>query len=263
MSCCKNKSEYIVAIPARYASTRFPGKPLVLVGGIPMIKRVCMQALKSDAKMVVACIDDERVESVLEGMDKVRVCMTSTDCNCGTDRLAQMIEKMQIDPETIIVNVQGDEPLINPEHIKQVATLLESSKADMSTLCFKIDNVKDVFDPNCVKVVFDKNGKALFFSRAPIPYERDNFKQKDITSLCFDHYHHIGIYAYKAGTVLKYSKMAQTTLEKSESLEQLRLMENGMSIAVGVALNPPETGVDTKEDLERINKILENQNSKC
>lgn len=159
MSCCKNKSEYIVAIPARYASTRFPGKPLVLVGGIPMIKRVCMQALKSDAKMVVACIDDERVESVLEGMDKVRVCMTSTDCNCGTDRLAQMIEKMQIDPETIIVNVQGDEPLINPEHIKQVATLLESSKADMSTLCFKIDNVKDVFDPNCVKVVFDKTVK--------------------------------------------------------------------------------------------------------
>lgn len=259
MSENEKKSEYIVAIPARYASTRFPGKPLVLVGGVPMIKRVCLQALKSDAKMVVACIDDKRVESVLDGMDKVRVCMTSTDCNCGTDRLAQMIEKLNIDPDTVIVNVQGDEPLINPEHIRQVASLLENSDADMSTLCFKIDNVKDVFDPNCVKVVFDRNGKALYFSRAPIPYERENFKQRDITELSFDHYHHIGIYAYRAGIVLKYSKMAQTSLEKSESLEQLRLMENGMTIVVGVALNPPETGVDTKEDLERINRILEKQ----
>lgn len=250
-------SDYIVAIPARFASTRFPGKPLVLVGGIPMIKRVCMQALKSDATKVVACIDDERVESVLDGLDKVEVCMTSQDCACGTDRLAQMIEKLNIEPETVIVNVQGDEPLINPEHIKQVANLLQTSGCDMATLCFRIDNIKDVFDPNCVKVVFDKDHKALYFSRAPIPYERDNFKKECIDDLEFDHYHHIGIYAYKAGTILKYSKMAQTTLEKAESLEQLRLMENGMSIAVDVTLNPPETGVDTQEDLDRINKILE------
>lgn len=250
-------TDYVVAIPARFASTRFPGKPLVLVGGIPMIKRVCMQALKSDAKKVVACIDDSRVESALTGMDKVEVCMTSQDCNCGTDRLAQMIEKLNIDENTIIVNVQGDEPLINPDHIRQVADLLENSNADMSTLCFKIDNVNDVFDPNCVKVVFDKNNKAMYFSRAPIPYERENFKNKDITSLEFDHYHHVGIYAYRAGTVLNYSKMPQVTLEKCESLEQLRLLQNGMSIVVGVTDNPPETGVDTPEDLERINRILE------
>lgn len=252
-------SDYIVAIPARYASTRFPGKPLVLVGGIPMIKRVCMQALKSEAKEVIACIDDERVNGVLEGLDKVKVCMTPNDCNCGTDRLAFMVEKMGITDDTTIVNVQGDEPLINPDHIKQVAKLLEDTKTDMSTLCFKIDNVKDVFDPNCVKVVFDKNNKALYFSRAPIPYERDNFKKECIDELDFDHYHHVGIYAYKAGTIKKYAKMPQTSLEKAESLEQLRLMENGMTISVGVALNPPETGVDTPEDLERINKILANQ----
>ncbi len=249
-------TDYIVAIPARFASTRFPGKPLVLVGGVPMIKRVCMQALKSDASKVVACIDDEKVSEVLSGMDKVEVCMTSSDCKCGTDRLAQMIEKMNIDLDTTVVNVQGDEPLINPEHIRQVAELLSSSKADMATLCFKIDNVEDVFDPNCVKVVFDKNKNALYFSRAPIPYERDNFKAKDVSELKFDHYHHIGIYAYKAGTVLKYSKMEQTELEKGESLEQLRLLENCMSIAVDVTSNPPETGVDTPEDLERINRIL-------
>lgn len=251
-------SEYIVAVPARFASTRFPGKPLALVGGVPMIKRVCAQALKSDASMVVACIDDERVEKALEGMDRVKICMTSTDCSCGTDRLAQMIEKMQISEDTVVVNVQGDEPLINPEHIKQVAALLLSSSCDMATLCFKIDNIEDVFDPNCVKVVFDKSNRALYFSRAPIPYERDNFKKGDITALDHEHYHHVGIYAYRAGTILKYSKMPQSSLEKAESLEQLRLMQNGMSVAVGVCAQPPETGVDTKEDLERINRLLEN-----
>lgn len=252
--------DYIVAIPARYASTRFPGKPLVLVGGIPMIKRVCMQALKSNAKSVVACVDDQRVADVLLNMEGTNVCMTSKDCACGTDRIASMIKTMNIDPETVIVNVQGDEPLINPEHIEQVASLLESSSCDMATLCFQIDNVKDVFDPNCVKVVFDKNYKALYFSRAPIPYERDNFKNKeisDISELMHKHYHHIGIYAYKAKTVLNYASMAQSSLELAESLEQLRLMEFCFSIAVAPTKNPPETGVDTQEDLDRINAILD------
>ena len=248
--------DYIVAIPSRFASTRFPGKPLVLVGGIPMVKRVCMQALKSKAKQVIACVDDERVSAVLNGMDKVQVCMTSTDCNCGTDRLAQMIKKLNIDENTVIVNVQGDEPLIDPKHIDQVAKLLEDTKADMATLCFEIDNVKDVFDLNCVKVVFDKNQKAIYFSRAPIPYERDNFKLGNVQELKHKHYHHVGIYAYKAKTVLEYATMSQTSLEIAESLEQLRLMENGKSIAVGICTEPPKTGVDTKEDLDRINAYL-------
>ncbi|MGN0901969.1 MAG: 3-deoxy-manno-octulosonate cytidylyltransferase, partial [Succinivibrio sp.] len=211
--------DYVVAIPARFASTRFPGKPLVLVGGIPMIKRVCMQALKSEAAKVIACIDDERTGEVLKDLDNVVVCNTPTDCSCGTDRIAYMIKSQNLDGDTVIINVQGDEPLINPEHINQVADLLESTGADMATLCFKIDNVEDVFDPNCVKVVFDKNYRALYFSRAPIPYERDNFKKGDVKELSFDHYHHIGIYAYKASTVLKYSSMEQTSLEVAESLE--------------------------------------------
>ncbi|MCR5536788.1 MAG: 3-deoxy-manno-octulosonate cytidylyltransferase [Succinivibrio sp.] len=252
-------SNYIVAIPARYASTRLPGKPLADINGVPMIRRVCEQALRSKAQQIVACVDDERVSAVLEGI-AATVCMTSKECKCGTDRIAEMIKLRQISEDTIVVNVQGDEPLINPQHIDQVAELLVSSGCDMATLCSKIDNIQDVFDPNCVKVVFDKQGRALYFSRAPIPFERGNFdKGAKTESLQFPHYHHIGIYAYKAGTVLKYTSMAQPEIERCESLEQLRLMYNGMSIAVGVTETPPETGVDTQADLMRVNAILKHQ----
>jgi 3-deoxy-manno-octulosonate cytidylyltransferase (CMP-KDO synthetase) len=246
--------DYIVAIPARYASTRLPGKPLASVGGEPMIRRVCEQALKSGASLVVACVDDERVRSVLDGCG-AEVCMTSQDCKSGTDRIAEMIRILGIPRSTTVVNVQGDEPLIDPGHISQVASLLESSGAGMATLCARITEPKDVFDPNCVKVVMDAKGYALYFSRAPIPYERGNF-DKNPTSLKFDHYHHIGIYAYKAGTVLDYTAMPQPEIEKCESLEQLRLMDAGFRIAVGVTGNPPEAGVDTAEDLARVNRIL-------
>ncbi len=253
-------SDYIVAIPARYASTRLPGKPLAEVGGMPMIRRVCMQALTSKAKQIIACVDDERVSDALKGLD-VTVCMTSKSCRCGTDRIAEMIGNLKVAPDTVVVNVQGDEPLINPEHIDTVARTLIDSDADMSTLCSRIDNIKDVFDPNCVKVVFDREGRALYFSRAPIPYERGNFAdESSVTELKFPHYHHIGIYAYRASTVLKYSAMAQPELEQCESLEQLRLMYNGMSIAVAVTERPPEAGVDTHEDLIRVNEILSGSN---
>lgn len=250
-------SEYIVAIPARYASTRLPGKPLVDVGGMPMIRRVCLQALKSGAAKVIACLDDERVRAALDGC-KAEICMTSPDCKCGTDRIAEMIKAMEISPELTIVNIQGDEPLINPEHIDQVAKLLLESGADMATLCAEITNLQDVFDPNCVKVVMDNRGMALYFSRAPIPYERDNFKvgQDKVKKLQFKHYHHIGIYAYKAATVLKYAVMPQPEVEKCENLEQLRLLDQGMKIAVGITASPPEAGVDTLEDLQRVNAIL-------
>ncbi len=248
-------AEYVVAIPARYASTRLPGKPLAAVAGKPMIRVVCEQALKSGASRVIACVDDKRVEDVLAGCG-AEICMTSLDCKCGTDRIAQMLEKTGMPKDTVVVNVQGDEPLINPGHIDQVAELLLSSGADMSTLCAKISSVKDVFDPNCVKVVMDQNGTALYFSRAPIPYERDNFSKGDVRELKYQHYHHIGIYAYKAGTVLDYTKRAQAEIEMCESLEQLRLMHYGFKIAVGVTATPPEIGVDTREDLQRVNDIL-------
>lgn len=252
-------TDYIVAIPARYASTRLPGKPLADIDGQPMIRRVCSQALKAHAGRVVACVDDERVREVLEDID-VTVCMTSQTCKCGTDRIAEMIRILQIPDDTVVVNVQGDEPLINPGNIDQVATLLTDTGCDMATLCSKITNIRDVFDPNCVKVVFDRNNRALYFSRAPIPYERGNFGDYDkVTELLYPHYHHIGIYAYKAGTVTRYSAMAQPDLEQCESLEQLRLMHNGYSIAVAVTDRPPEAGVDTREDLIRVNEILKSR----
>ncbi len=246
--------DYIVAIPARYASTRLPGKPLASVGGEPMIRRVCEQALKSGASRVIACVDDERVGDALKGC-RAEVCMTSQECKCGTDRIAEMIRILEIPSDTIVVNVQGDEPLIDPGHIGQVAALLESTGADMATLCAKIHDPSDVFDPNCVKVVMDKNGFALYFSRAPIPYERGNFDHMPQT-LKYDHFHHIGIYAYSARLVLDYTSKPQPEIEKCESLEQLRLMHFGFKIAVGVTDNPPEAGVDTRADLERVNRIL-------
>lgn len=248
-------TDYVVAIPARYASTRLPGKPLADIDGTPMIRKVCEQALKSKAVRVIACIDDERVQEALKGCS-AEVCMTSKNCKCGTDRIAQMLELTNTAPDTVIVNVQGDEPLIDPTHIDQVAKLLIDSGADMATLCAEITRIQDVFDPNCVKVVCDKKGMALYFSRAPIPYERDNFDKGEVTELKYKHYHHIGIYAYKAGTVLDYTKRKQAEIEKSESLEQLRLMHYGFKIAVGITAKPPEAGVDTKADLIRVNEIL-------
>ena len=250
--------DYIVAIPARYASTRFPGKPLALVGGMPMIKRVCLQSLKSRAKKVIVCTDDDRIKEALSGLNHVEVCMTSNTLNCGTDRIAAMIGSMAVDKNTLIVNVQGDEPLINPKHIDAVASLLENSDASMATLAYKILSVEELFNPNCVKVVLNKQQEALYFSRAPIAFERDNFKQDKISILSIDHFHHMGIYAYRAGLVCEYAKMPQTTLEKAESLEQLRLLENGYKIKVGIIENPPEAGVDTPQDLERINAMIEN-----
>lgn len=256
---------YVVAIPARYASTRLPGKPLLDTGGMPMIRRVCLQALKSGASRVIACIDDERVGAALEGSG-AEVCLTSPQCSCGTDRLAEMIRTLKLEPDTVVVNVQGDEPLINPTHIVQVAKILKAtqSEAAMATLCTPILSVQELFDPNCVKVVCDKRGFALYFSRAPIPYERDNFKNFDPHSgtapaLLFHHYRHIGIYAYKAGKVLDYSALPRQELECAESLEQLRMLNEGWRICVGITKEPPAAGVDTQEDLDKVNAILKAQ----
>lgn len=247
-------NKFIIAIPSRFSSSRLPGKPLVEVGGLPMVRRVCLQCLKANPQKVIVCVDDERVSDAIKDLDSVEICMTSTDAKSGTDRIAQMISNLNLSPDTIIVNVQGDEPLIEPSHIQQVTHVFEDSKADMATLCSPIKNPKDLFDPSCVKVAMNKQGFAMYFSRAPIPYERDNFMHNKPAT--FTHYHHIGIYAYKAGTVTKFAQMSQTPAEAAESLEQLRLLENGMKIAVGITENPPEAGVDTPDDLIRVNKIL-------
>ncbi len=246
---------YIVAIPARLGSTRLPNKAILDVEGIPLIRRVCMQALKSNASNVIACIDDDKIAAKLENLDGVTICMTDSNAKSGTDRIAMMLSKLNIDDDTIVVNVQGDEPLINIEHIEQVASLLDDKNADMATLCSLIKNEDDVFNPNCVKVVMDKNNMALYFSRAPIPYERDNFAN-NMRTITAKHYHHIGIYAYRAKMVKEFSKMPQTSLEISESLEQLRLLENGYKIALGITDTPPEIGVDTLDDLKRVCSII-------
>lgn len=247
-------TDYIVAIPSRLASTRLPNKPLCLVGGMPLIRRVCMQALKSSAARVIACVDDEKTAACVDGLEGAEICMTSKEARCGTDRIAEMIKVKGLPRDSVIVNIQGDEPLINPEHIDAVARLLIEKHSDMATLCFLIDNKADVFDPNCVKVVFDNQGYAMYFSRAPIPYERDNFAAGKEPS--FPHYHHVGIYAYRAGTVLDYTAWEQQENELAESLEQLRVLQHGLKIAVGVIDEHPETGVDTPEDLERVNRVL-------
>lgn len=246
-------SEY-VCIPARCASTRLPGKPLVLIQGEPMIRRVCRQALQAEPEKVIVCTDDLRVAEAVSTLNGVEVCMTSAEAKSGTDRIAMAAAVLKLAPDDVIVNVQGDEPLIKPEHIKLTAQLLQDKRADMATLCAPITRGQDLFDPSCVKVVLNKQGFAMYFSRAPIPYERDNFMHHQPPAMA--HYHHIGIYAYTAATVQKFAALEQTPAERAESLEQLRILENGMTIAAGIITDPPETGVDTPEDLERVNAVL-------
>lgn len=251
-------TDYIIAIPARLNSTRLPNKALLDIEGIPMINRVCMQALKTN-KRTIACIDSDKVKESLKNVPSVEVCMTDSSLKSGTDRIAQMCHRLNIDDNTIIVNVQGDEPLINIEHINQVANLLVQKNADMATLCFKIDNQEDCLDPNCVKVVFNKNNLAMYFSRSCIPFDRKSYIEH--TPLQGEYYHHVGIYAYRAKMVKEFAQMEQTKCELTESLEQLRLLENGYTIAVGVCQNPPQIGVDTLEDYKKVCQIFKSK--KC
>ena len=249
--------DFIVAIPARLASTRLPSKPLVDIEGKSMIVRVCEQALKSAAKEVIVCVDDESVAQALADID-VKVCMTSKDAKSGTDRIGQMIKTFALKPDTVIVNVQGDEPLINPMHINLVAQTLMDKHTTVGSLCAKIDNYADVFNPNMVKVVMDKDNIAMYFSRAPIPYERDYFKTNE-QKLYFNHYHHIGIYAYTAQAVLDFLSYDQSPNEQCEMLEQLRFMHYGHKIAMAIIDNPHLRGVDTLEDLEQVRAIFKNR----
>ncbi|GLO61269.1 3-deoxy-manno-octulosonate cytidylyltransferase [Vibrio sp. MACH09] len=245
---------FTVVIPARYQSSRLPGKPLADIGGKPMIQWVYEQSVKSGAQQVIIATDDKRVEqaALLFG---ATVCMTSSAHESGTERLAEVIEKMQIDRQHIIVNVQGDEPLIPPAIIKQVADNLASSDAPMSTLAVEIEHQSEVFNPNAVKVVTDKEGYALYFSRASIPWDRDNFATEN-KKVAQPLLRHIGIYAYRAGFINTYINWQPTALEKIECLEQLRVLWHGEKIHVDVALESPAAGVDTPEDLEAVREIV-------
>ncbi|NHI01945.1 MULTISPECIES: 3-deoxy-manno-octulosonate cytidylyltransferase [Oceanimonas] len=244
---------FIVVIPARMQSTRLPGKPLADIHGKPMIRWVAEQALKSGAHRVVVATDDRRIQDALAEC-KVEVCLTGTHHESGTERLAEVVEQLQLAADDIVVNVQGDEPLLPPALVDQVAGLLAASDAPMATLATPLQNAEELTDPNVVKVVHSLHGQALYFSRAAIPFDRDGMGE-DKPSL--DHcLRHIGIYAYRAGFIRRYVALPAGPLEQLEKLEQLRVLWHGERIALGVAGEVPPAGVDTPADLEAVRRRL-------
>lgn len=251
---------FIVVIPARYQSTRLPAKPLADILGKTMIERVAEQALKSGAKQVIVATDDQRIVDVLQGLTNVDVCLTSKDHESGTDRLAEVCLQYAFSDDEIIVNVQGDEPLIPPAVIEQVANnLFENSQASVATLSAPINDQDDAFNINAVKVVTDKNKLALYFSRATTPWDRDNFTPENQQAKNVDLTHlqrHIGIYAYRVNFLKQYAELSASSLEMIEKLEQLRVLWHGYKIHVDVATEIPPAGVDTAQDLQRVIDVL-------
>lgn len=241
---------FTVIIPARFASSRLPGKPLADINGKPMVVHVMERAQESGAERVIVATDHPDVEQVIRQAGG-EVCLTSPDHSSGTERLAEVIERYRLPDDEIIVNIQGDEPMIPPVIVRQVAENLAGSRAGMATLAVPIIGSEEVFNPNAVKVVRDAEGYALYFSRAPIPWDRERFAlSKENVG---DHFlRHIGIYAYRAGFVRRYVSWAPSELEKIELLEQLRVLWYGEKIHVDVAKAIPSVGVDTPEDLERV-----------
>jgi len=245
-----------VVIPARYASTRLPGKPLLDIGGRPMIQRVLERALASGARRVVVATDDARIAAALGdpgGGSAVTAVMTDPDLPSGTDRVAAAAAKLGWDEGTVVVNVQSDEPFMPPALIAQVAELLERDEsAGIATLATPIGSLEEFLDPNVVKVVAAEGGDALYFSRAPIPWTRDGAAgQLEIG----DAMRHVGIYAYRVGTLRRITRLPPSSLERREKLEQLRALQNGIRIVVAACRVPPGSGVDTARDLQRAREL--------
>ncbi|RAU17252.1 3-deoxy-manno-octulosonate cytidylyltransferase [Nitrincola tibetensis] len=249
---------FTVVIPARFASTRFPGKPLVDVLGKPMVQHVYERALESDAQRIIIATDHEQIAEVAASFG-AEVCMTSTQHQSGTDRLQEVVSKLGFDDSEVVVNVQGDEPLIPPRIINQVAkNLIEHSDAGIATLSESIHLVDSLMNPNVVKVVCDEAGRALYFSRAAMPWPRDAFMQGVTASMPsgFAWQRHIGLYAYRVSLLNDFVTWPVAAIEATESLEQLRALWKGVRIQVSVAEEAPPTGVDTPEDLQRVIEIL-------
>lgn len=251
-------TRYHVVIPARYGSTRLPGKPLLEIAGKPMIRHTYERAQGCGGGDVIVATDDERIRAVVEGFG-ARACMTSAKHASGTDRIAEVAAAMGWPDDAIVVNLQGDEPLMPPELLDQVASALEHHpQAVMATLAVCLTDPAQVFDPNIVKVVTDCHGMALYFSRAAIPWKRDEFHYAREPDVCWIEglYRHLGIYAYRVGFLRHYGELPQSPLERMESLEQLRVLWHGDHIAVGIVAQMPPAGVDTPEDLERLQILL-------
>ncbi|MAX52490.1 MAG: 3-deoxy-manno-octulosonate cytidylyltransferase [Methylophaga sp.] len=246
---------FSIIIPARYASSRLPGKPLMDIAGKPMIQHVYERALESDADKVIIATDDERIADTVTAFD-ADVCMTAETHRSGTDRLAEVVEKRQFNDKEIVINVQGDEPCLPALLINQVAAdLAQHKEADMASLFSRIHQEKQVFDPNVVKVVMDNQGYALYFSRAPIPWMRDHFHKTELPPE-LPHYRHIGLYGYRAHFLKNYTGMAPCLLETEESLEQLRVLFHGKKIHMSEALISAGHGVDTEADLIEVRQLL-------
>lgn len=248
---------FTVIIPARAASTRLPGKALLDIAGLPMVVRTARQAARSQAQRIVIASDDAAIVRTA-GEHGFEALMTRADHPTGTDRLAEAATQLALADDAIVVNVQGDEPLIDPVSVNAVANLLATHpRADMATCAAPIRDAAALFDPNIVKVVCDAQHRALYFSRAPIPWDRDalaNGQRRFAPGL--PAWHHIGLYAYRVGFLRRFPELPRGALEQAESLEQLRALEQGMTILVHTTSNQPAPGVDTPEDLARIRALL-------
>lgn len=249
--------KFVVVIPARYGSSRLPGKPLADIGGKPMVVRVAERAVKSGAAEVIVATDHDEIARVVDdhGYD---VMMTRTDHPTGTDRLAEVAIARGFGPRSIIVNVQGDEPMIPPALIRRVAENLAAQKtAQIATACHRLREWKDFANPNIVKVVLDQAGCALYFSRAPIPYARDAFDSRlEAIPSQLPVYRHLGIYAYRASFLRAFGRLEPVAIERFEALEQLRALAHGYRISVAIAHNAPQAGIDTPDDLRRVQQAF-------
>ena len=245
--------DFLVVIPARLGSTRLPRKPLADIGGKPMVIRVAERAKLSLAQSVVVATDSPEIQAACDE-HRIDCLLTSENHPTGTDRIAEVAQLLKLPNDALIVNVQGDEPLIPPELINQVAsTLAENARCAISTVAVPITEVAEINNPNVVKVVLNRSGEALYFSRAPIPFVRDAQAQQTTA-----HLRHLGIYGYRADFLQAYSRLEPAPPEQAEALEQLRALWNGYRIAVHIAPEAPPAGVDTPEDLERIRQLLGN-----
>lgn len=261
MSTAASDLDFVVAIPARFAATRLPGKPLRLLAGEPLVLHVVRRALAAGAREVWVAADDERIVAALQAALPAEACvhiaMTSTAHASGTDRLAECARIAGWSDATIVVNLQGDEPFAPVAGIRAVAEALAGSTAPMATLAAPIEDVETLMDPNAVKLVRRDDGNALYFSRAPIPWPRDAFASGRDTLPDDGHWlRHIGIYAYRAGFLQQIAAMPAGRLERVESLEQLRVLQAGYAIAVALTPAPFPQGIDTPEDLVRAGRHL-------
>lgn len=260
-------SDFVVVIPARYGSSRLPGKPLLDIGGVPMVVRVWQRACESRAARVVVATDDSRVKTAVESAGG-EALLTAPDHPSGTDRLAEVARLLGLADEAIVVNVQGDEPLLPAALIDQVAArLVADPEASIATLAEPIDDTETLFNPNAVKVVCNRLGRALYFSRAPIPWNREAWNQQPVerhpARLETDTWlRHIGLYAYRAGFLAEYVAWQPSPLERFEQLEQLRALHHGHHIQVAMSAEPHPAGVDTAEDLERVRRWVDLQEAR-